>query len=191
VTRIFASELGVQYAFQPVLDLNSADSTDYGGNPALRVPILRTPGGVWFGALNICRELARQAAVKRSIVWPEDLDQPLLANAQELTVQAMSTGVSLIMAGAAGEADVQGHPAKLRTSLLNMLSWLETNAKAALAQLPSERDLSFLEVTLFCLITHLEFRKVVPTIAYSALNDFCRSFGGRQSAEATVFRFDA
>ena len=190
VTRIFAAELGLEYSFRPVPDLTSAEAADYGGNPALRVPILQTREGAWFGALNICRELARQADVKPVIVWPEALHWPLLANAQELTVQAMSTEVSLIMVGAAGQSDVQGHPAKMRTSLLNTLSWLEANAKIALAQLPSSRDLSFLEVTLFCLVTHLEFRKVVPIESYSALNDFCRQFAKRPSAEVTAFRFD-
>jgi hypothetical protein len=145
----------------------------------------------WFGALNICRELVRQAGARRCFVWPEDLEAPLLANAQELTVQAMSTAVSLIMAGAAGRSDVEGHAAKMRTSLLGSLAWLETHANDALAQLPSNRDLSYLEVTLFCLVTHLEFRRVAPTESYSALNAFCRDFAERPSARATAFRFDA
>jgi hypothetical protein len=79
----------------------------------------------------------------------------------------------------------------MRTSLLGSLAWLETHANDALAQLPSNRDLSYLEVTLFCLVTHLEFRRVAPTESYSALNAFCRDFAERPSARATAFRFDA
>ena len=60
IARIFAHELEVAYEFQPVLDLTSVNRADYADNPTLRVPILRTEAGTWFGALNICRALARR-----------------------------------------------------------------------------------------------------------------------------------
>src|SRR4051812_43364066 len=94
VTRIFAAELGVEHGFEIVPDLLSLDAADYGGNPALKLPSLRTPRGIWFGALNICRELERLAPRRPFIVWPEAYDGPLLANAQELTLHAMATGVT-------------------------------------------------------------------------------------------------
>jgi hypothetical protein len=191
VTRMFAVELGVVCAFQVVRDIMSTDVADYGGNPALKLPTLLTPEGPWFGALNICRELARRSPLDRRIVWPEDLHQPLLASAQELVVHAMATGVSLVMARAAGGAGEGGpHQAKMRQSLLNTMSWLEDNARAALAALPAARDLSYLEVTLFCLVTHLAFRDVLPTAPYAALNELCGPFGARPSAAATAYRFD-
>jgi hypothetical protein len=59
-TRIFAAELRIDCAFQVVRDLMSSDPGDYGGNPALRIPVLQTPQGTWFGALNVCRELWRR-----------------------------------------------------------------------------------------------------------------------------------
>ncbi|AKJ02247.1 Hypothetical protein AA314_03873 [Archangium gephyra] len=123
------------------------------------------------------------------MVWPEDLDQPLLANAQELVLQAMSTEVSLIMGKAAGTSDSSTHHTKMRQALVNMMSWLEENARPILAALPP-RDLSYLEVTLFCLVTHLEFRDVLPTAPYSALNEFRQQFATRASASETPFRFD-
>jgi glutathione S-transferase len=190
VVRIFAAELGVECSFQVVRDLMSVDAADYGGNPALRLPALRTTSGVWFGALNICRELSRRSSVKLRVVWPEALQQPLAANAQELVVQAMATEVALVMAGIAASGEVNRHQAKLRTSLLNSLSWLEANAKGALGLLPAERDLSFLEVTLFCLISHLEFREVLPVTSYPQLIEFCRTFSARASIASTPFRFD-
>jgi glutathione S-transferase len=61
VTRIFAAEMRIDYSFQVVRDLMSSDPEDYGGNPALRIPVLRTSRGVWFGALNVCRELWRRS----------------------------------------------------------------------------------------------------------------------------------
>jgi glutathione S-transferase len=188
VTRIFAAEMRVDYSLLVVRDLMSSNAEDYGGNPALKIPSLQTPQGVWFGSLNVCRELWRRSNPRPRVVWPEDLDQPLLANAQELVLQAMSTEVSLIMGKAAG-TDSSTHHAKMQQSLVNMMSWLEENARPILATLPP-RDLSYLEVTLFCLVTHLEFRGVLPTAPYPALNEFCQQFATRASAGETSFRFD-
>jgi glutathione S-transferase len=190
VTRIFAAELRIDYSFQVVRDLLSSNPGDYGGNPALKIPSLRTPQGVWFGSLNVCRELWRRSNPRPRVVWPEDLDTPVLANAQELVLQAMSTEVLLIMSRQGGASDGSAHQAKMRTSLLNMMSWLEENATSVLAALPPQRDLSYLEVTLFCLVTHLEFRDVLPTASYSALNEFCQRFATRASIGETPYRFD-
>lgn len=190
VTRIFAAEMRVDCSFQVVRDLMSCDPGDYGGNPALRLPTLQTPRGVWFGALNICRELSRQSSHRPRTVWPEDLDEPLLANAQELVIQAMTTEVALIMAKVSGGGDDNTHQVKMRKSLVNMMSWLENNARHALETLPLDRDLSYLEVTLFCLVTHLEFRDVLPIRPYPELNEFCRHFALRESTDETTYRFD-
>ncbi|HEX8697711.1 MAG TPA: glutathione S-transferase N-terminal domain-containing protein [Myxococcaceae bacterium] len=190
ITRIFAAELRTDYSFRVVRDLMSSNPEDYGGNPALRIPILQTSRGNWFGALNICRELWRQSSLKPRVIWPEDLDVPVLANAQELVLQAMATEVSLIMGKLADASDSNAHHAKMRTSLANMMSWLEQNAGAVLAALPPQRDLSYLEVTLFCLVTHLEFRGVLPTASYAELNRFCQQFSTRASVSETAFRFD-
>ncbi|RKH32534.1 glutathione S-transferase domain-containing protein [Corallococcus praedator] len=190
IARLFAAELHVDHSFQSVRDLLSKDPADYGGNPALRIPVLKTSRGVWFGALNASRELWRQSNPRPRVVWPEALDVPLLANMQELTLQAMATEVTLVMEKMAGAGEGTTHALKLRESLLNMMAWLEQNASAALATLPPERDLSYLEVTLFCLVTHLEFRDVLPTAPYPTLNRFCQQFAKRPSASSTDFRFD-
>jgi glutathione S-transferase len=190
VTRIFAVELGVECSLQVVPDLMSIGVDDYGENPALRVPTLRTSDGPWFGALNVCRQLARLSALNRCIVWPEALVSPSLCNAQELVLQAMATEVTLVMTGVAGNEPPNNHQTKLWASLRNSLSWLDANARAALASLPLDRDLSYLEVTLFCLITHLAFRNVLPVDDYRELNEFCRNFSLRPSAAQTQFRFD-
>ncbi|KYF73933.1 hypothetical protein BE11_50525 [Sorangium cellulosum] len=191
VTRIVAAELGVAYDFQVVPDLRSVNAADYAGNPALRLPILRTGATTWFGALNICRELARRAPVQRRVVWPEHLTDALTANAQELAVQAMATEVALIMSQLAGTPKDDAQLAKPHKSLLNMLTWLDDNIDAAREALPLDRDLSYLEVCTFCLVTHLDFRSVLPTSGYRALTAFCDDFAQRASAQATAYRFDA
>jgi hypothetical protein len=191
VARIFAAELAVEHTFEIVGDLMSADSADYAGNPALRLPSLRTPSGVWFGALSICRELRRRSTLEPRIVWPEDLERPLLANAQELVSQAMASEVTFIMSRLAGVDARSPYQAKTRRSLHDSLAWLDAQLPAALAALPAARDLSYLEVSLFCLITHLTFRDVLPTSGYAQLSQFCQGFGARPSASATPYRFDA
>jgi hypothetical protein len=190
IARIFAAEMGIDHSLRVVRDLMSSDPEDYGGNPALKIPSLQTPRGVWFGALNACRELWRLSSRRPHVVWPEDLDEPLLANAQELVLQAMATEVALIMAKVSGVVDSNAHQAKMQKGLVNTMSWLEENAPPALAALPPHRDLSYLEVSLFCLVTHLEFRDVLPTASYSALREFCRHFATRASAVETDYRFD-
>jgi len=188
---MFAHELGVEYELVPVLDLMSQTVSDYLGNPALRVPVLQTEAGPWFGALNVCRELARLAPHRLAIVWPEHSTDPDGANAQELVLQGMATEVGMIMHGgrdAATPPDLYAD--KNRRSLANSLAWLETNLPGVLQRLPADRALSFLEVSAFCFLEHLEFREVFDTSEYVELRAFCRTFGERPSARATAYRFD-
>jgi glutathione S-transferase len=189
VTRIFAAEARVEFAFQVVPDLRLSAQADYAGNPALKVPILRTARGEWFGSLNICRELWRRSADKPRVVWPEELEQPLLANAQELVLQAMSTEVTLLMSRFFGESDGP-HAAKLVQSLTNSVEWLERHVDEALSQLPAHRDLSYLELTLYCLVRHLPFRQALSTDPYERLNAFCRGYEARPSVIDTPYRVD-
>lgn len=190
IARIFAAELAIDYEFHVVRDLMSADPDDYGGNPALKLPTLHSDNGTWFGSLAICRELERHSGIGLDIVWPEDLHLALLANAQEMTLQAMATEVGLIMGKASGIAADNAHQAKMRASLLGTMAWLERNATATLAALAPERDLSYLEVSLFCLLEHLEFREVLALDEYAALRAFGQRFAARTSAQSTAFRFD-
>jgi glutathione S-transferase len=195
IARLFAAELGVPHRFHVVPSLLSLEPSDYGGNPALKLPTLLTPEGTWFGALSICRALSKHARVARRMVWPEALEQPLLANAQELTLVALSTEVALVMSkigstSSDGSADTP-HAVKMQKSLVDTLAWLDAHLDRALAELPKERDLSYLELTLFCLVTHLEFRSVVPVGPYAALGAFCRHFAVRPAVAQTAYRFDA
>jgi hypothetical protein len=191
VTRIFACELEVACEFRVVADLLSRDPGDYGGNPALTMPTLHTAEGSWFGALNVCRVLSRLSEKNLRLVWPEALSSPLLVNAQELTLHAMSTEVALILSKLAHREADTAHQTKMRESLSNALSWLDSNADEAILSLPSDRDLSYLEVSLFCLVTHLEFRELLPVAHYQNLTAFCQRFSERSCSRATPYHFDA
>lgn len=188
VARIFAAELSVPYTFQIVRDLFSLDSDDYGGHPALKLPALQTRDARWFGTLNICRELARQSHRQTRIVWPEALATPVLANAQELVLHAMSTEVTLVMSKVGGGTTESQHQQKMTASLAQSMAWLEHNMATAIAALA--RDLSFLEVTLFCLVEHLEFREVLSMRGYPVLRQLASEFSNRASAKQTAYRFD-
>ena len=59
-----------------------------------------------------------------------------------------------------------------------------------LAALPPERALSFCETSLFCLVTHLPFRKLMDVSGHQRLQAFCQVFGQRPGAQATEYRFD-
>lgn len=189
--RVFAHESGVSYAWQPLLNLMSESPADYGGNPALKLPILETPEGAWFGALQICRELVRRATAPVRAVWPEDLADRTAANAQELVVQGMATEVALIMRGLPAPAVASPADAKARASLANTLRWLDQQLPAAVRTLPADRTVSFLEVTSFCFIRHLDFRAVTDTAGYANLRAFCAAYGDRPSLLATDYRFDS
>lgn len=191
VTRIFAEELQVPYRLEVVRDLLSMNPSDYGENPALKIPALRTGEATWFGALNICRELSRQSQNGARIVWPEDLLIPLLANAQELIVHAMSAEVGLIMHKVAGGDARSTDQRKLAQGLLKTMSWLDSHIQEVARRLPPERDVSYLEVTLFCLVEHVEFREVLKTHDYPALRSFATAFAERESAKRAAYRFDS
>ena len=189
IVSIFAAELGVTCAFEPVFDIKSREAQTFGDNPLLRVPSLRTPEGTWFGSLSACRELARRSSSDLPLVWPEDFTQPFGANAQEIVTDAMATGVVIAMARMLGHADDTALLAKPFARLAGALEWLEANLDAVLAPLP-ERRLSFLEVSAFCLLMHLEFRELARLDGRPRLQAFCARFGARPSAERTTYHFD-
>jgi glutathione S-transferase len=190
--RIFAHELGVPLELVPVYDMRALGPEVYAGNPALKLPILRTENGVIFGALNICRVIAERATRPSRIVWPEDLRDDLSRNAQEMVWHAMTAQVQIIMGTGIGKLPADNvFFVKTRNGLEGALSWLDANLAAALAVLPAPRDLSVFEVSLFCLVEHLSFRITVPVEPYPALARFAADFAAaKASARETPYRFD-
>jgi glutathione S-transferase len=186
--RIFALELGVPFTFRPVLDMTTLDANAYGDNPALKVPVLVDEHGPLFGTENICRALIRRSGKTDRMVMRGDVSDRAVANVEEMTLHVMTSEVSLIMAKMAG--DVRLAPPKVSRSIENALRYLDEHVDAALAALPADRALSFLEVSLFCVVMHLPFREVMNVTPWTRLSDFCQRFGERESARATTYRFD-
>src|SRR6185503_6684780 len=116
-----------------------------------------------------------------------DVADRLVANTEELVLHVMASEVTLIMAKFAGAA----LPPKVTASIENSLDFVDAHLDAALAALPADRLTSFLEVALFCVVTHLPWREVMDVSRWTSLGDFVRDFGQRDSARATEYRFDA
>ncbi len=190
VPLIFAHELGVPFELVVVPDMTRLDAAVYGDHPALKLPSLRRGTSMLFGAENICRALADDAGGSLRIVWPEQLREDVSRNAQELVWHAMAAQVQLVFGTVIGQLPADNiYFAKGRCGFEGALRWLDENAAAAIAALPS-RDLSLFEVTLFCLVEHLVFRNTLPVAPYPSLAGFVREFAQRASAERTAYRFD-
>lgn len=187
---IFAEELSVPHEVVPIHDMAAMDPRVYAGNPALKLPILRVGSSVLFGAQNICRAIAERAAKPKRIVWPEELRDDLSRNAQELVWHCAATQVQIVMGTVVNRLPAD-NPffVKARTSLERSLRWLEENLPEALRMLPS-RDLSLFEVSLHCLLEHLEFRGTLGLDGFPALAGFRARFAQRPSAQRTAYRFD-
>jgi hypothetical protein len=135
--------------------------------------------------------LGELAAAPLRIVWPEQLRDDLSRNAQELVWHAMAGQVQLVFGTIIGKLPADNvYFAKGRAGFEGSLHWLEQHAPRVLEALPP-RDLSLFEVSLFCLIEHLEFRGTLPIAPYPTLRRFSEYWAQRPSALRTRFRFDA
>lgn len=197
VPRIVAHELGVPLELVVVYDFMSSDEAIHAGNPARKMPTLRrADGGLVFGTENLCRVIAEQADPEKQkrIVWPEELRGDVSRNAQELVWHAMAAQVQLVVGTVIGKLPEDNvYFVKGRAGFEGALSWLDGHlpqALEALDELDRGRTLSIFEVTLFCLVEHLELRATVPLAPYSVLVRFARAFGERESARATAYRMD-
>ena len=191
LSRIFAEELGIPYELMVVYDMTQLGPEAYANNPALKQPILRCDGRVLFGTQNICRALAEMSDRTIRIVWPEDLQDDLSRNAQELVWHCMNAQVQLVMGTIVGKLPGDNiYFSKARAGMENSLQWLDAHVDDALRALPAERTLSTFEASLFCLVEHLVFRQTVAVQQYGELANFVRQFGLRPSAQNTAYRMD-
>jgi glutathione S-transferase len=192
MTRIFAEELRVPYRLVPVPDMTVLSAEAYGGNPAMKLPVLRSSGSTLFGAQNICRALARRSSQAVRIIWPEDLHTELACNAQELVWHGMAAQVQIAFGVLICKLPAETvYFAKAHEGFAGALRWLDANLDDVRGHLPTVRDLSLFEVSLFCLIDHLTFRPTVSITPYRTLACFAEEFGTRSSAQSTPYRFDS
>jgi glutathione S-transferase len=167
------------------------DSAIYANNPALKLPILRIGEDVVFGTENICRALADGAQKSVAIVWPEQLRSNISRNAQELVWHCMTSQVQIVFGTAIAKLPADNlYFEKARLGFVGALGWLDAHVSEALSALPASRQLSLFEVSLFCMIEHLHFRKTLPVEQYSNIEAFRKTFATRPSAQRTAYEFD-
>ena len=148
------------------------------GNPALKLPVLKLEDGSWFGQLNACRALARRVDRRPAIVWPEQLAGRNAPTHRSSCSRAWQRGESdhrraLAFCSRRSRDEGTRQPGGQRRLL-------DEHLDAALSELPAGRDLSFFETTLFCFITHLQFREVMQIDRHQNLLSFCAKFGDRE-----------
>lgn len=191
VPRLFCAELGIDLPLAPILDVKSTDAANYGGNPAYKLPTLIIDGEGIYGAENICRTVVERAKPKGVVVWPESVPSALLRNANELVWHSMSAQVQWVFGTVVcGLPSDSVYFQKGRAGLDGALGWLEQHVDAALSELPAARTVSLLEVTLLCLLEHLEFRGTTALTPWPRLHAFQQKYSEREAAKATRYRFD-
>jgi glutathione S-transferase len=192
VACIFAEELHVPYRLVPVPDMTVLSAEAYGGNPAMKLPVLRTKGSTLFGAQNICRALAERSGGQAQIAWPEDFRDRLSRNAQELVWHGMAAQVQIAFGVGICKLPADNvYFAKAREGFEGTLSWLDKHLGEVQRCLPATRNLSLFEVTLFCLIDHLTFRPTISITPFRNLARFAEEFGNRPSAQNTPYRLQS
>lgn len=193
VVRIVAHELELPLELNVIADLMSLDVKDYGGHPAFKIPTLHVGDSLLFGTDNICNRLVELAgrAEDPRLVRSGQLTTDLLRSAQELVWHAMSVQVQLVIGVRIAKLPAENaYFVKARLGLQGALKWLDERLDVVLAALPAPRDLSVFEVSLFCLVEHVEFRPMVPLEDVPKLRAFAKQFGERESAQLTPYRVD-
>ena len=193
VTRIVAHELRVPVELHVLHDLSSVDVNDYGGHPALKIPTLHVAESPLFGTDNICRKLADIAgrAADPRVVLSHQVTSALVLNAQELVWQAMAAQVQLVLGVRVGKLPADSpFFAKALLGMIGSLTWLDEHLDRVRAALPTPRDFSVFEVTLHCLIEHINFKPSVPLDRFSTLREFTAEFATRESSRRTAFGLD-
>ena len=191
VARMIAHELAVPVEFEVIHDLMGLDPAPYGGHPALKLPTLHVAGAPVFGTDHICRTLAALAGRATDPRVVLGSDDALVRNAQELVWHAMAAQVQLVVGVQIAKLPAD-NPffAKAAAGLRGALAWLEAHHDELDAALPTPRDVSLYEVTLFCLLEHLAFRPTVALDDLPRLRAFAAAYATRPSAIATRFQFD-
>jgi hypothetical protein len=188
-----AHELAIPLELDIVHDLMSVDAAAYGGHPALKIPSLHVGDSQLFGTDNICRKLAELAgrANDPRVVLSHHMTSDLARSAQELVWHAMAAQVQLVVGVKVAKLPAENvFFSKAKVGMLGTLQWLDARLDQVLVELPSPRDLSVFEMSLFCLVEHIVFRPTVSLDAFANLHNFATTFAARESAQRTGFYLD-
>jgi glutathione S-transferase len=189
VAAIAAIELGIDYQFHQINDLASLSAEDYGGHPALKLPTLHVDNSLVFGTDNICRKLNEISSTKTpKVIQCDEISETRHRNGQELIWHAMSVQVQLYMGSRIAKLPQENiYFLKLQQSLLGALQWVETDLNGIISAIPSPRNVSIFEISLFCLFKHLIYRPTIKIDSLTKIARFADDFSQRRSAKMTEY----
>jgi len=181
--RIVLEELGIDCEYEYVPDLLSADSSDFGGNPILRVPVLQD-GQEWVvESDSIVRYLVEQYDPGNDRFCLFSMS-PLQRDALAFISALMGAEVEILLAQRSGIQQVEqlSYFRRYFAVIRNCLSWLESNG----SRVWTDPGLSYLDIALICMWDHLRYCKTVETSGrYPWIEEQTAKHRSRHSFETT------
>lgn len=155
--RIVLRELSLACEESYVPDLLSSDPADFGGNPILRVPVLRDGDGWVIESDQIVRHVLEtyDPGHDRFRFFSMNAAQ---RNALSIVSAVMGAEVELILSRRSGLAAEAGalYFGRYRTVIGQGLAWLETNGVSVWP----EAEFSYLDIALLCMWDHLRYNRL-------------------------------
>ena len=179
--RILLSELGVEFDFVRPAGVLTTSSTDYGGNPLLRVPAFVDGPVTVIDSDHIARYLVgkHDAADRLGVcsVSPEHLNRVGVVNG------IMANEVVLILAKRAGLDDLArvAYFRKLETAITSGLGWLDAHTE------PDAPGFGYADIATICMWQHVQHYELADGLeAYSRIAARVARFAERASVATTT-----
>ena len=155
--RIVVRELSVECEESFVPNLLSSDPADFGGNPILRVPVLRD-GARWvIESDQIVRHLLETCDRDNDRFWFFSMNAEQ-RNALSILSAIMGAEVELILSRRSGLVSEAGalYFGRYRSVIGHGLAWIEANGAAVWP----EAEFSYLDIALVCMWDHLRYNRL-------------------------------
>lgn len=182
--RIVLREIGLACEESYVPNLLSDDPADFGGNPILRVPVLRD-GSHWVVESDQIVRYLLEAYDRGSDRFAFFSMTTAQRNALSIVSAIMGADVELILSKRSGLSDHAGglYFRRYREVIEHGLAWLERNGGSIWPAV----EFSYLDIALLCMWDHLRYNRLLDeTVSYSLIDDHTRRHAARASVAATA-----
>jgi len=182
--RIVLRELDLVCDESYVPNLLSADPADFGGNPILRVPVLRD-GPHWVVESDQIVRYVLEAYDRGSDRFAFVSMNTAQRNALSIVSAIMGADVELILSKRSGLVEHAGalYFRRYLEVIEHGLAWLEQNG----AMIWPDLDFSYLDIALLCMWDHLRYNRLLDeTIPYPWIDTRTLRYAARASVAATA-----
>lgn len=182
--RIVLRELDLAYDESYVPNLLSADPADFGGNPILRVPVLRD-GANWVVESDQIVRYVLEAYDRNSDRFAFVSMTTAQRNALSIVSAVMGADVELTLSKRSGLVDHAGalYFRRYREVIEHGLAWLERNG----AMIWPHVEFSYLDIALLCMWDHLRYGRLLDeTVPYPWIDARTSRHAARPSVAATA-----